>query len=325
MEYLFHIDPNLDVPLYRQLVDMLQTAIKKGRLAPGQKLPTVQELSQQLAIARGTIKRAYDELEREGFLEKVQGRGTFVCYQPMNSGSRKEMAMAAIDDMLNQLEKMGLSPAEINIFLNLKLRERAEQDAKIKVVVVEDAPENVNQIASQLRRMEDVDLYTHLMDSLRQYPFQLGDDFDLLITTPGHESFLQQLLPPKKRVTPVALRPSSQCLKRILQLPAGTRVGIAAYSDVFARQLAALCREFAPEAVLSQSLVCGPDADLSAYLRNLDRLLLPRSYDKYFSAQDLASLEAFSGELIPCAFELDNGSMLYLEAKLRRLMDAKSL
>ena len=118
---IYRIDTNLTIPIYQQLVDMTRVAVKKGDLASGQQLPTVQELSQELGVARGTIKRAYDELEHEGLIEKVQGRGTFVCYQPANSGSRKEQAMAAIDQLLNQLEDMGLTAPEINIFINLKM------------------------------------------------------------------------------------------------------------------------------------------------------------------------------------------------------------
>ena len=123
MDSIYKINYELDVPIYQQLVDCIRTAIKNGTLSAGQQLPTVQEVTEKLGIARGTIKRVYDELERAGFVEKVQGRGTFVRYQPANSGSRKEQAMAAIDAMLRQLEDMGLSPAEINIFLNLKLRQ----------------------------------------------------------------------------------------------------------------------------------------------------------------------------------------------------------
>ena len=129
---IYKIDSALDVPIYRQLVDSIHTAVKKGEMPAGHQLPTVQALTEQLGIARGTVKRAYDELERLGIVEKVQGRGTFICYQPGNSGSRKEQAMVAIDTMLDQLENMGFSPAEINIFLNLKLRERAEQEAHLK-------------------------------------------------------------------------------------------------------------------------------------------------------------------------------------------------
>ena len=88
MDTIYKINTQLDVPIYRQLVDSIQTAVKKGDLPAGYQLPTVQELTQMLCIARGTVKRAYDALERIGLVEKVQGRGTFVCYQPSNSGSR---------------------------------------------------------------------------------------------------------------------------------------------------------------------------------------------------------------------------------------------
>ena len=143
---IYQVNTELDIPIYRQLVDSIHAAVKKGELPAGYQLPTVQALTEQLGIARGTVKRAYDELERLNVVEKVQGRGTFVCYQSLNSGSRKEQAMAAIDTMLNQLEDMGFSATEINIFLNLKLRERAEQEAHVKIAVVECNPENLSQI-----------------------------------------------------------------------------------------------------------------------------------------------------------------------------------
>ena len=119
MDSIYQINPELDIPIYRQLVDAIRTAVKKGQLLPNQQLPTVQELSEKLGVARGTVKRVYDELERAGIVDKAQGRGTFVCYQPVSSGSRKEQAMASIDKTLNDLEDMGFSPAEISIFLNL--------------------------------------------------------------------------------------------------------------------------------------------------------------------------------------------------------------
>ena len=101
MSFIYEVNPQLDVPIYQQLVDTIRAGVQKGELAPKEKLPTVQQLADMLGVARGTIKRAYDELERAGLVEKVQGRGTFVCYQPANSGSRKEQAMAAIDTFVN--------------------------------------------------------------------------------------------------------------------------------------------------------------------------------------------------------------------------------
>ena len=146
MDHIYTINKDFDIPIYQQLVDAIQVAIKKGVLLSGQQLPTVQQLTNKLGIARGTIKRAYDELEYAGLIEKIQGRGTFVSYHPDNSGSRKERAMAAIGNLLDNLDGMGLTPNEINIFVNLKLRERFEKEANIKAVVVECNPENLLQI-----------------------------------------------------------------------------------------------------------------------------------------------------------------------------------
>ena len=54
METIYKIDPALDIPIYQQLVDMTRAAMKRGVLTAGQKLPTVQELSEHLSVARGT-------------------------------------------------------------------------------------------------------------------------------------------------------------------------------------------------------------------------------------------------------------------------------
>lgn len=325
MDYIFTIDSELDVPLYRQLVDSIQTAIKKGELSSGEKLPTVQEMSQNLSIARGTIKRAYDELERKGLLEKVQGRGTFVCYEPVDVTSRKAQAMAAIDNMLNRLEDMGLSPAEINIFLNLKLRQRAEQDSKVKVVLVEAVPENLKRMEKQLRRIEGVDLYSHLLESLRQYPYKLGDDFDLLVTTPENAEYLQNLLPGNKRVTRVALRPSNRCLTEVIRLPDGANVGILGYSVAFAQQMYDLCQDYAGDVNVSDPVVAEARMDVEGFLREKDAVLVPKGWEGFFPARTREMLESCSGKLIPCGWEMDEGSLLYLETKIKRLMDAKSI
>ena len=166
MDYI-NINPELKIPIYQQLVDAIRVAVKKGILVSGQKLPTVQEMTDSLGVARGTVKRAYDELEHISIIQKVQGRGTFVCYNQDNSVGRKEKAMIAIGNMIDYLENMGLSPQEINIFINLKLRERSEQEANVKVAAVECNPENLSQITEQLRHISGVDLYSFTLDNVK--------------------------------------------------------------------------------------------------------------------------------------------------------------
>ena len=325
MDLIYKINTQLDVPIYRQLVDSIQTAVKKGDLPAGHQLPTVQELTQILGIARGTVKRAYDELERIGLVEKVQGRGTFVCYQPSNSGSRKEQAMAAINSMLDKLEEMGFSASEINIFLNLKLRERAEQEAHVKVAVVECNPENLSQMSEQLRHISGVDLYPYLLDSIQQYPYKLGEDFDLIVTTANHADYLESVVPLKKKVVRVALRLSADSLAPIIKLRPGKKLGIIGHSHRFADLLHRTAQEYTEDVVLHAPVTTESAGEISTYLQEKDAVLVPRFYEKYFGEQITVALHKFQGTLIECNYEMDAGSVLYLETKIKRLLDEKKI
>lgn len=325
MDSIFQINPQLDVPIYRQLADAIRTAVKKGLLQTNEQLPTVQELSQRLGVARGTIKRAYDELERIGIVDKAQGRGTFVCYQPASSGSRKEQAMASIDQLLTQLEDMGFSPGEINIFLNLKLRERAEQQSQVKVAILECNTENLSQMTEQLHAIPRIDLYSYLLETLEQYPYQLPEDLDLVVTTANHADFLEKILPNRKRIARVALCLTQHCLSDIIKLRKGKVVGILCYSPRYGRLLYDTCQMYTEGVVLTEPQVFSPQLDIPAFLQGKDAVLVPKDYEKYCDVQTAGYLDRFDGKLIECSYEMDAGSFLYLQEKAKRILEEKML
>lgn len=325
MEQIYQINPQLDIPIYRQLVDSITAAVKRGALSHGQQLPTVQELSDQLGLAKGTVKRAYDELCLAGIVEKVQGRGTFVRYQPANSESRKEQAMAVIDTMLNTLEAMDLSPSEISIFLNLKLRDRAQQESSVKVAVVECNPENLSHLTEQLHRIPGVDLYAHLVESIEQYPYRLDESMELIVTTAAHAGFLENILPVRRRMARVALRLEPACLARIIRLRRGQQVGILGYSMRFSQLLYSTCLSYNEGVVLHSPVTFADVPDLQAYLQGKDAVLVPHQYEKYCSAAVAAQLDRFGGKVIACSYEMDEGSFLYLQEKIKRLLAEKAV
>jgi len=76
------IQPADDVPIYRQIIRQVQEALASGRLRAGERLPSQRELAQQVAVSPLTVKKAYDELEREGVIETRRGQGTFACARP---------------------------------------------------------------------------------------------------------------------------------------------------------------------------------------------------------------------------------------------------
>ncbi len=325
MEPIFSVNTALDVPIYQQLVDSIRLAIKRGVLPSGERLPTVQQLTKQLGIARGTVKRAYDELEHAGLIEKVQGRGTFVSYRPDNSESRKERAMAAISNMLDHLEEMGLSPSEINIFVNLKLRERSEKEANVKIAAVECNPETLSQISQQIHHIDGVNLYSFLLDNIRQYPYKLGEDFDLILTTSSHAEYLESVVPSKNHIMRMALRPATKGLSRIIKIAANKQVGIITYSDRFGELLYDTCRMYAEHVTVHKPMTSGDEATLKTYLKGKDVLLVPDAYAKLLSAPAVNAIEHFKGDVIACHYELDEGSLLYLETKIKRILDKKTI
>lgn len=323
METIYQINPELNIPIYRQLVDSIRAATKRGALTAGQKLPTVQEVSADLDIAVGTVKRAYDELERDGIVEKVQGRGTFICYKPMDSQSRKDQAMDAIDQLLNNLEEIGFTTAEISIFLNLKLREREEEEHRVKIAVLECNPENLSQMAEQMRGIEGVDLHAHLMDSVAQYPYKLGEDIDLVVTTATHAQEVEAMLPVPVRVIRVGLRLSPACLAEIVKLRASQVAGILCYSPRFGHLLQRTCQTYAEDIRVPEPVAFSPELDMQAFLKGKDAVLVPKEYEKYCTIKAAQQLRSFKGKLIECGYELDEGSYLYLQEKTKRLIEAK--
>ena len=74
-----HIATGSELPIYRQIMRQITDAISGGRLRPGDKLTSQRDLALQLVISPLTVKKAYDELEREGLIRTERGRGTFVA------------------------------------------------------------------------------------------------------------------------------------------------------------------------------------------------------------------------------------------------------
>ena len=81
---------NDGVPVYVQLREQIAAAIGRGVLAPGMRLPTMREVAVALSIDLNTVQRAYAELQRDGLLTLVQGRGTFVAEAPPSRAPRAE-------------------------------------------------------------------------------------------------------------------------------------------------------------------------------------------------------------------------------------------
>ncbi len=107
------INPRSGVPIYEQIKDGLRTVIVTGAIKPDEKLPSVRELAAQLSINPNTIQRAYRELEHEGYIYTAAGRGAFCADWQSAANERKKQLLAQMEQLAQELERLGMTRAEI--------------------------------------------------------------------------------------------------------------------------------------------------------------------------------------------------------------------
>ena len=88
------------VPIYEQIEEQIKSQIITGELTAGEALPSMRVLAKELKISIITTKRAYEDLERDGFIESVTGKGSFV--KAVNSDIVKENMMFEIQELLDK-------------------------------------------------------------------------------------------------------------------------------------------------------------------------------------------------------------------------------
>lgn len=110
-------------PIYEQIKDGLRKLIVTGALGADDKLPSVRSLATQLAINPNTIQRAYNELETEGYIYSVPGKGSFAAGNAGADEARKRELEAKVRELAAELRYLGVGQAELTALL----KEEGEQ------------------------------------------------------------------------------------------------------------------------------------------------------------------------------------------------------
>ena len=91
-------------PIYEQICTQIKNAILSGELSPGDALPSIRALAKDLRISVITTKRAYDELERDGFIDRVPGKGCYVAEK--NLELMREAHLKQIEDHMSEIVEL---------------------------------------------------------------------------------------------------------------------------------------------------------------------------------------------------------------------------
>jgi len=315
-------------PAYQQIITFFDQQIKNRLLRPGEKLPPERDLAEELGTARGTVKRAYEELVRRGLIEAYSGRGSFVAAEAVVPvEDRKDKAVRLIDQLLDQLGRLKFSAQDIRMFFDLRLLGREDTLRNLSVAAVDCNPETLMIIERQLLLIPNVNLAKIDLDDLLEDAGAAArlEIFDLVLTTTTHFQELVDRFPEiRNKTVQVAVAPTRPSIVSLARLTPAQRIGIVSESKKFQAIILDHLKTFDIPAASVKSLFVSQLERLDEFIQSLDAVIVPAGYSLQKNREHLPALQAFTergGVIIPFDYQIERGSLLYVEERLRSLLD----
>lgn len=112
---MIKLDLKRDTPIYEQIVEQVKFHVVKGNIKPGMAIPSVRKLALELKITPGTVAKAYQELERQGIVETIRGKGVYIAgeQERKQDAVRLEAVKKSLEPGLLELKVMGLEDKEV--------------------------------------------------------------------------------------------------------------------------------------------------------------------------------------------------------------------
>lgn len=117
-------------PIYEQIVESFKVQIFKGILQPDEQMPSVRSLAMELSTNPNTVQRAYSELERQGFIYTVKGRGNFVKGDDSLKDTKKQEVIDEIVELFVEANSIGITFDEVLSEIKVRLDEIAKEGGK---------------------------------------------------------------------------------------------------------------------------------------------------------------------------------------------------
>ena len=128
-----HLDFHSGLPIYTQIVNQIQSQLANRTIKPGDQLPTVRALAQELGVNFNTVARAYRILDEARIISTQQGRGTYITEIPppeVSERLRHESLEALTKQFISEASRLGFSEREINKMVRDNLKPKEEENNK---------------------------------------------------------------------------------------------------------------------------------------------------------------------------------------------------
>lgn len=315
-------------PAYQQIISFFEKEIQSGRLKAGEKLPAERDLAEELNTARGTVKKAYEDLVRRRLIEAASGRGSFVAPDRHAPGeSRKDKALRLIDELIDELARLKFSASDIRIFFDLRLLGREDELQNLNVAAIDCNPEALAIFERQFLIIPHVNMVKILIDDILEDP--AGADrlrsFDLVLTTTTHhQEVLEHFTDLRSKFVQVAVAPTRSSIIALARLAPSQKIGIVCESKRFLDIVLDHLKAFDIPASSVAPLFWSEIDRLDKFIAGLDAVIIPAGYSLQRNRDHLAAIQEFTergGAIISFDYQIERGSLLNLEERLKSLLE----
>jgi DNA-binding transcriptional regulator YhcF (GntR family) len=216
------------LPIHIQLTEQIKYHIESGTWSPGARLPTVRDLAERLQLNYNTIRAAYVEMERQGYVLTERGRGTFVVATPPRHTAHQNISVLdIIDEALAQAKILGVPPAEFARMAYTRAKLPAPPPDAVHLLFIECNTADLYYFAEKITRATGISPTPCLFDDLRQRDAAFLDQFDIIVTPLFHFEELKQVVGTARPIMGLLVEPAYESvIVPLMHLPAKTKVGL---------------------------------------------------------------------------------------------------
>lgn len=163
---LFNVNPAVRIPAHVQLEEQVKVALALGKLRPGDLLPSIRHVEEELGVGRMLVRKAYQQLQHAGLVRIIHGRGAVITGHARANGHVTEKAEALIQRLVGELRREGLDPVTFARILHQRLL--AEDARAPRIVCVDSSDVLAHELGQQIQRALGVHVRPMGLQTLRR-------------------------------------------------------------------------------------------------------------------------------------------------------------
>ena len=227
--HLFHYNATAGIPAHVQLEEQVKVALALGKLQPGDVLPSIRNVEEELGVGRMLVRKAYQRLQEAGLLRIIHGRGAVVTGQARANGRVIDKAEAMILRLVPELHREGLDPVTFSRILHQRL---LEEDARAPRLLCVDSSEVLaRELGQQIQESLGVHVRTSGIARLRRTRKSVTAETQVLVDYYYLADVRRILAGRTQGIYPISLDYDPAFVERVTSLPLGSDVLLLFYAS----------------------------------------------------------------------------------------------